>query len=139
MTEKQIQADAIKEFVYTMIGALEGGFVDSNKPALSQIHRFAQLHVKDNYGVEMPDLSEAWGKDVADLCSARSRAIARLIRVEGSGGSKIYSGHYYTEGEADAAYLMDTGEDADRVETWEFISCEWAELKNFARRGIEST
>lgn len=66
---KKIKADAVEEFVNTMIGAFASGFVDKNNPTLQEIHRVAQNHVKDNYGVDMPHIVEQWGQDVTDLCS----------------------------------------------------------------------
>jgi len=67
---KKIKASAVENYVNTMIGALEAGFVEKNNPTLQEIHRVAQNHVKDIYGVDMPDIVEQWGHDVADLCSA---------------------------------------------------------------------
>ncbi len=67
-TEKQIKADAINEFVCSMIGALESGFIDDNKATLAQIHRVAQNFCKDNYGVELPHITEQWGDEIAQLC-----------------------------------------------------------------------
>lgn len=67
-TEEQIKADAINEFVCHMIGALEAGFIDENTASLAQIHRVAQNYVKDSFGIELPHITEQWGKDVAKLC-----------------------------------------------------------------------
>jgi hypothetical protein len=67
-TEKQIKADAVSEFVNGMIGALESGFIDSPSCNLAQIHRVAQNHIKDQYGIEVPNLVDQWGKDTAKLC-----------------------------------------------------------------------
>jgi hypothetical protein len=41
-TENQIKADAVNEFVCSMIGALESGFIDSEQLTLAQLHRVAQ-------------------------------------------------------------------------------------------------
>ena len=68
MTEEQIKADAINEFVSHMIGALDSGFIDQNSATLAQIHRVGQNFVKDSYGIELPHITEQWGKDVAKLC-----------------------------------------------------------------------
>lgn len=68
MTEQQIKADAISEFVNTMIGALESGFIDSNTCTLAQVHQVAKHHIKDNYGIDTPNIVEQWGKEVAELC-----------------------------------------------------------------------
>ena len=67
-TENQIKADAIVEFVSNMIGALESGFIDTPNCNLAQIHRVAQNHIKDNYGIDTPCLIEQWGEDVAKDC-----------------------------------------------------------------------
>ena len=67
-TENQIKADAVNEFVSLMIGALDGGFVGTNNPTLAEIHRVAQHHVNDRYGVELPSITEQWGKETAELC-----------------------------------------------------------------------
>lgn len=68
MTEDQIKADAISKFVNTMIGALEAGFIDTAQCNLAQIHRVAQHHVKDNYGIDLPHITEQWGDEMAKLC-----------------------------------------------------------------------
>ena len=67
-TENQIKADAVNDFVTSMISALESGFIDSNKPTLAELHRVAQNHVKDSYGVELPHITEQWGLETAKLC-----------------------------------------------------------------------
>jgi hypothetical protein len=71
-TENQIKADAIVDFISNMIGALESGFIDTPNCNLAQIHRVAQNHIKDNYGIETPSLAEQWGEDVANECGAKS-------------------------------------------------------------------
>lgn len=70
-TENQIKADAINEFVNTMIGALEAGFVEGNNLTLAQLHRVAQNHVKDAYGIELPNLVDQWGEDTAKECGMK--------------------------------------------------------------------
>lgn len=67
-TENQIKADAVNEFVCSMIGALESGFIESNTITLATIHRVAQNHCKGSYGVALPHIVEQWGEDVAILC-----------------------------------------------------------------------
>jgi hypothetical protein len=71
MTEEKIKADAVKNFVNLMIGALEAGFVDSNSPTLAEIHQVAKHHIKDTYGIDTPNISEEWGEDVAALCGLK--------------------------------------------------------------------
>ena len=68
MTENKIKADAINEFVSMMIGARESGFVESSTLTLAELHRVAQNHCKDAYGIELPHIIDQWGVDVADLC-----------------------------------------------------------------------
>ena len=67
-TENQLKADAINEFVSMMIGALNAGFTEKNNPTLQEIHRVAQVHIKDNYGIDMPNIVEQWGQETAELC-----------------------------------------------------------------------
>ena len=67
-SEKELKAAAVIDFVDVMIGALESGCVDKNNPTLSEIHQFARMHVKDNYGAEYADIAARWDEDVAELC-----------------------------------------------------------------------
>lgn len=62
------KAEAIKHFVSTMIGAFDAGFVDKNNPTLSEIHQVARNHIKDNYGIDTPDIIKEWSKEVAESC-----------------------------------------------------------------------
>tara|TARA_R110000851_G_scaffold286415_1_gene440298 strand:- start:321 stop:560 length:240 start_codon:yes stop_codon:yes gene_type:complete len=66
--EKQIKADAVSEFVNTIIGAFESGFIDSSELTLATLHRVAQNHCKDVYDVELPHITEQWGMDTAKEC-----------------------------------------------------------------------
>ena len=72
-TEKQIKADAINEFVSTMIGAHDAGFTEKNILTLQQLHRIAQHHIKDNYDIDMPNIVEQWGQETAELCGLNKR------------------------------------------------------------------
>ena len=72
MTEDQIKSDAVKDFVTMMIGALESGFVDTSNPSLASVHQAYRRHVKDNYGVDMPDIVEEWGQAVAELAGLKT-------------------------------------------------------------------
>ena len=54
----QIKADAVMEFVNNSIGAYEAGFIKQNYCTLLQLHRSAQHHVKDNYGVDTQLMKE---------------------------------------------------------------------------------
>ena len=69
-TESLLKSNAVSEFVNNMIGALESGFVEENTLTLAQLHRVMQHHCKDNYQVEIPDISDLWGSDVAKLCGS---------------------------------------------------------------------
>jgi hypothetical protein len=64
----EIKAEAVQDFVNMMIGALEAGFVESSSSTLSEIHQFAKHHIKDNYGIDIPNIVDEWGEDVAKLC-----------------------------------------------------------------------
>ena len=67
-TENEIKAEAVKEFVSLMIGAFESGFIDTPKLTLAQLHRVAQNHCKDSYGVDTPTLVAEWGEETAKDC-----------------------------------------------------------------------
>jgi hypothetical protein len=67
-TPAQIKADAINEFVCSMIGALESGFIEPERVSLATLHRVMQNHVKDSFGIELPHITEQWGVETAKLC-----------------------------------------------------------------------
>ncbi|WP_086932217.1 hypothetical protein [Agarilytica rhodophyticola] len=69
-SNSQIKADAINEFVCSIIGALESGFIDSdpNSMTIAELHRVAQCYVEDLYGVKLPHIVEQWGIETARLC-----------------------------------------------------------------------
>ncbi len=64
----QVKAHAIHEFVSTMIGAFESGFVDTNTLNLQQLHRIAQHHIKDNYSIDSENMADEWGQEFAEKC-----------------------------------------------------------------------
>lgn len=66
---KTSSVDAIENFVNTMIGALESGFVEEGPITLAEIYLFMRCHIKDNYGCEVEPLDKKWGKEIAELCS----------------------------------------------------------------------
>lgn len=68
MSESQVKAGAVKEFVTTIVGALDAGFIDGNTFTVAQIYEVARNHIKDTYGIETKTLSDVWGEDVAKLC-----------------------------------------------------------------------
>ena len=70
---KKAKTEAITNFIDTMVGALESGFVDKNNPRLAEIYHFATWHIKDNYQQEIPSLTEKWGDDVAAECSGTQK------------------------------------------------------------------
>ena len=65
---KEIKAEAVKEFVNLMIGARSSGFIETGICDLAEVHRVAQVHIKDNYGIESKSLKEEWGDDIFNLC-----------------------------------------------------------------------
>ena len=71
MEENEIKAKAVMEFVNMMIGAFNTGFVDKNNPTLSEIYQVARNYIKDSYGVEVPDIVQAWGEDLAKECGLK--------------------------------------------------------------------
>jgi hypothetical protein len=71
MTQDQIKAEAVQNFVNMMIGALESGFVDTNNPSLATVHQVYRNHVKYNYGIDMPDIVEDWGQAAAELAGLK--------------------------------------------------------------------
>ena len=62
----EMKAAAVMEFINVQVGAFEAGFVESNQLTLYSLHRFGQLHVKDNYGIEIKPMSESWGDHIAE-------------------------------------------------------------------------
>lgn len=62
------KGNAVKGFVNSMIGAFESGFVDDNKLTLAELYRVAQHHIKDNYGVEIPNMRDVWGEVLYLAC-----------------------------------------------------------------------
>jgi len=68
VTEEQIKADAINEFVSMMIGARESGFINESTLTLAELHRVAQNHCKDTFNIDLPHITEQWGMEVANLC-----------------------------------------------------------------------
>lgn len=65
---ESIKAAAVMNFIDTLIGALDAGFVENNKPTLATLHQVARHHVKDFYGLQYGDIVERWGEDTAKDC-----------------------------------------------------------------------
>jgi len=70
-SKNQIKADGINELTSLMIGALEAGFIQSNTFTLAQIHKIAQDHSKMTLGIDLPNITEQWGKETAKLCGVK--------------------------------------------------------------------
>lgn len=62
---KEIKTEAIMDFVDSMIGAFDAGYVDRNYCALSEIYMVARHRVKDTYGIEKPTVIERYGEKMA--------------------------------------------------------------------------
>ena len=62
------KAEAIMDLVNFMIAAFDHGFVDTPNLNLAQLHRIAQNHCEDMYGIKTPHILEAWGEEVAKDC-----------------------------------------------------------------------
>ncbi len=72
MTEDEMKAKAVIDFVNMMIGAFESNFVEDNSPTLAEVHQAARHHIKDNYGIDTPNITEEWGVLMAELCGVKS-------------------------------------------------------------------
>lgn len=62
--DKKLKSEAVMLFADNIIGAFESGFLESTSLTLSEIHRMAQNHIKDNYQAEAQTLEQAWGKEL---------------------------------------------------------------------------
>jgi len=65
MVDNKSKAEAIMNFVDSMVGAFDAGYVDRNHCTLSEIHTVAKHHVKDTYGVDQPNAVEKYGEKMA--------------------------------------------------------------------------
>ena len=65
---KQKTADVIMEFVNQFAEAYQAGFSPYPQCTLQQLHRVAQHHIKDNYGVKTKEFSEVFGTALFDEC-----------------------------------------------------------------------
>jgi len=68
---KEIKSEAIMEFVDMMIGAFESGFTDKNNPTLAEIHQVARNYIKDQYKIEVNNIVQDWGADLAEDCGLK--------------------------------------------------------------------
>lgn len=85
-TQDELKAKAIQHFINTLIDAFETGHVEQNTLTLSELYRIAQNHVNDNYGVEIPSLTEQWGNECAKQCgffdpSEKSNGVIKCVRI----------------------------------------------------------
>jgi len=64
------KAEAVMNFVNTLIGAFDSGFVDSNQLNLKDLHSAAFHHVKDSYGYEADRIDKTFDKEVLIACGA---------------------------------------------------------------------
>ena len=65
--------EAISTLVNTIAEAYTSGFIDRPYMTIQELHRIAQIHFKDNYGVETPDFSAIFGEDAFNECRAISQ------------------------------------------------------------------
>lgn len=63
--QHQIEAQAIMDFVNSIAGAHETGFVDRNHFTIAELYRVAQNHCLDILKVEVPNIEDKWGEDAA--------------------------------------------------------------------------
>lgn len=68
MSLENSKAAAIMEFVDLMIGAFESGHINTNTFTIAQLHRIAEHHNKDVFGVEYGNIVERHGKELAFEC-----------------------------------------------------------------------
>lgn len=72
----RVKSSVVQDFVNTMIGAFETGFVDSNTLTLATIYQVMRNHCKDEFGVEVPTLDVAWGENTARECDIKPASAA---------------------------------------------------------------
>jgi hypothetical protein len=66
------KAAAVRDFVNTMIGARESGFIDRSNLSLAELHHLANMHIVDCYDAEYISLRNEWGDVVSVLCKPDS-------------------------------------------------------------------
>ncbi|ELH9434902.1 hypothetical protein RQX57_004160 [Vibrio vulnificus] len=69
---KEAQGMAVMNFVNVQIGAFEAGFIKTSDCTLFEMHKYARIHVKDNYNMETPNFSDTWSADMICHCSGGS-------------------------------------------------------------------
>jgi hypothetical protein len=65
------KAAAIMNFVDLMIGAFESNHVTTNTVTLAQLHRIAEHHNNDTFGVEYGNIIERHGAELAKECGLK--------------------------------------------------------------------
>ncbi len=76
-----VKTQAIMNFVNNMIGAFESGFIEDNQSNLADIYQCAKVHIKDNYGIDIPNLEHEWGKELALQCKESSNSLLESASV----------------------------------------------------------
>lgn len=69
----EIKAEAVSDFVGSMISAFEAGFLNENIVTLAEVHQIARNHIHDTYGIETPNIVQDWGEDVAKQCGLSTK------------------------------------------------------------------
>jgi len=62
MDTNEIKAEAVQGFVKLMCDAFMTGFIECNYLTLQELHRIAQNHIKDAYGIDAPNILEEYGR-----------------------------------------------------------------------------
>ncbi len=65
------KSDAVMEFVGNIAGAFDAGFIDTPILTIGQLYQVARNHVKDNYGIDEPQLSEVFSEEFAELVNPK--------------------------------------------------------------------
>lgn len=66
--EAQNAANTIIQFVNQIVDAYLSGFTPYPHCTLQQLHRVAQHHVKDSYGIESKEFSQEFGAEIFKEC-----------------------------------------------------------------------
>ncbi|BDR12902.1 hypothetical protein [Vibrio sp. STUT-A11] len=66
--EDKVKGEAVMQFVNSIIGAYEAGFIDSHELTLADLYLCAKMHVTDNYHIATPKLNDAWGDGAEEWC-----------------------------------------------------------------------
>lgn len=80
-------AEVITSLTEVMIGAYENGFVDSNTLTVADMYQTARNHIRDHYGVEMPNIVEQFGEESAELAGLNEIQLKNLNNI--TAGTKL--------------------------------------------------